>query len=80
MKVSLDNYTEYQSNSNAWKSYVRSEGTAVLTYEPMNCRELRHKSRESAILFLQTEGYLFKASFREEMPEMPEGLEHFIEN
>ena len=77
--MDLTGYSDYCSNQNAWKSYFKSEGTKIATYEPMNCRKLLHEDMHSALLFLQREGYTFRPSNPELLVEDGGKMQEFRE-
>lgn len=78
--MNLDKYIPHKQNSGGWKSYIKQEGVHVYTYEPMNCRELTHKSHNEAILFLEREGYKFLPNVKEDLPPEAENMTLFTEN
>ena len=51
----------------------------VKTYEPMNCRELGHKDHNSAILFLEREGYRYLENVKEDLPPDAENMQLMTE-
>lgn len=77
--MNLANYIPHKQNAIGWKSYIKQEGSMVKTYEPMNCRELGHKDHNSAILFLEREGYRYLENVKEDLPPDAENMQLMTE-